>query len=524
MLELKEDQKTLTAQPNLAGLKATCYFVCLLALFLSISPKQISCLGLFLLLLFAPLNAAHWLRSRRNKGKIFLLLAVSSAIGVLVKESGVSRLICFCISLLFWSIYLCRCVFDKMSLRELCHAILIALFSNPGAYFTDIFQDWEARRKRLAKYAYTFYILAAVFIGLVLLLFQSNDHFTTIFQALCILILRKVPLVVTCLLLALFPAAFIYGFLKELKTGVVPVNISNKQQTTMCGFAEIPWEALILMLIVVNWALLIVEIYYTIYIKDAPLPEDYRFYDIFVILLIIFISFIVLHFASCYEDQTQRKKGVLKYISLSISGIGLTILVCWRLGVYIYYHGLWKDRIIFCFFILLCIPLFIQSFINCEKGAFTRCISYTCIMLLAIALIYPKGLILTQINTQIFIHKYHTQQLSTQRDGNTDAPIPLSEEDLNMSLLEDYEIEAIPALTWLVKIEDVTYQDKVLGEYARSAILNCLCEDLKLTRTGDDVKDLMSIYSVYVDIPRYRLPTKYALALNALDNVKDSFH
>jgi len=523
MPEFDQKRENSTVRPNLTGLKASCYFVCLLALLLSVSPKRISCLGLFLLLLFAPLSAARWLQKGKPKEKAFLFLSVCSAVGVLAGGPGLSCFICFCLSLLFWSVYLCRCVFVGMPLRWSCHTVLLALFSDPGSYFTDLLRDWEARRERLTKYAYSFYLLAAVFTGLVLLLAQANNHFPIIFQTCCILILKKVPLFSACFLLALFPASFIYGFLKELKTGEGDTYVLGKPKTAACNIPNIPWGLLILLVTAANWSLLIVELYYTVYLKDAPLPESYRFYDIFVILLMLFISYAALCFAVFSTAQPQKKPAVLTCVSLGVSSVGLVILVCWRLGMYIYYHGLWRDRIIFCFYILLAIPLSLQIFIDCGTGTLIRRVSCTFIIVLAIAMTCPRGLFLTEVNTQIFIHKYHTQQLFAQRAGDLNTPTLLSSEDLRMDLVVGYGIEAIPALTWLVKIEDVTYQGQILGEYARSAILDCLCEDLNLTRTGDDTKDLASVYFAYADIPRYRLPTRYALALQYVDNVKDSF-
>lgn len=517
-----ESQRAPSGPTHLAGLKSVCYVVCLLALFLSVSSEHIARFGLFLLALFAPLSAARWLRSGKyGEGKMFLLLAVCSAAGVLAGGSGLSCWICFFLSLLFWSIYLCCCAFGEKPLRELLRVVLFTLFSNPSAYFADLLQDWGAKRKRLARYAYTFYLLAAVFTGLILLLSQANSHFSGIFQTLAVLILRKVPLAASCLLLALFPAAFVYGFLKELKIGVVPAEVS--ESTRAADFPEIPWGHLLLLLTAVNWSLLIVELYYTVYLKDAPPPENYRFYDVFVVLLLLLISTAAVGFGMHSTAYTQKKPEVWKYVSLSISGAGLAILICWRLGMYIYYHGLWKDRILFCLLVLLSVPPLLQIFIRCSVSAWTRCAGCTVAIMLAIALICPKGLFLTEVNAQIFIHKYNAQQLSAQRAGQMDTPTPLSGEDLRMDRIEDYGIEAVPALTWLVRIEDVAYQDRLLGEYARSAILDCLCEDLRLTRTGDDAEDLTSIYSVYADVPRYRLPTRYALALQYLDRVKDSF-
>lgn len=296
------------------------------------------------------------------------------------------------------------------------------------------------------------------------------------------------------------------------------MNQSTQSQFVTQAIPKILWGQLVLLVIAANWFLLIVELYYIVYLKDVP-PDSYRFYDIFALLLLLYISAVFLYFLS----RSQENLTLMKCVSLSISGIGLVILACWRLGVYIYYHGLWNDRIVFCLVLLLNIPFFLQALISCSTEDLIRCASRAFIILFAAALIIPQGLFLTQVNTQLFIHKYRTQQLAAQRTENWTVPIVLTDDDLHLDHIEGYGIEAVPALTWLVEIEDVTYQNQTVGQYARSSILNCLCEDLKLSRTQDDAADLISIYSVYSDIPRYRLPTRSALALEYLSRVKDAF-
>lgn len=168
MSVIHDQQSQSVNQSELSGLKASCYLVCLAALLLSILPRRIVCFGLFLLLLLAPLCAARWLWTGEPREKGSLFLAVCGAAGVLAGASGLSCLICFCLSVLFWIAYLCQCAYGKMPLKELCHTGFFALFSNPSEYFTDVYQDWENRRMKMAAYAYTIYLLMALFIVLVL--------------------------------------------------------------------------------------------------------------------------------------------------------------------------------------------------------------------------------------------------------------------------------------------------------------------------------------------------------------------
>jgi len=167
MSVIHDQQSQSVNQSELSGLKASCYLVCLAALLLSILPRRIVCFGLFLLLLLAPLCAARWLWTGEPREKGSLFLAVCGAAGVLAGASGLSCLICFCLSVLFWIAYLCQCAYGKMPLKELCHTGFFALFSNPSEYFTDVYQDWENRRMKMAAYAYTIYLLMALFIVLV---------------------------------------------------------------------------------------------------------------------------------------------------------------------------------------------------------------------------------------------------------------------------------------------------------------------------------------------------------------------
>lgn len=118
MSVIHDQQSQSVNQSELSGLKASCYLVCLAALLLSILPRRIVCFGLFLLLLLAPLCAARWLWTGEPREKGSLFLAVCGAAGVLAGASGLSCLICFCLSVLFWIAYLCQCAYGKINLDK----------------------------------------------------------------------------------------------------------------------------------------------------------------------------------------------------------------------------------------------------------------------------------------------------------------------------------------------------------------------------------------------------------------------
>ena len=118
---------------------------------------------------------------------------------------------------------------------------------------------------------------------------------------------------------------------------------------------------------------------------------------------------------------------------------------------------------------------------------------------------------------------YHMSQLDGQR-GMGEEPVELTDHDLRLDLMENCGINGIPALTRLVEIEDVTTAEgQTLGLHVQDAILNCLCDDLGLTRTGDNQNDLKAVFEASDNIPRYRLPTSYSWTLSRLNDVKNAF-
>lgn len=95
----------------------------------------------------------------------------------------------------------------------------------------------------------------------------------------------------------------------------------------------------------------------------------------------------------------------------------------------------------------------------------------------------------------------------------------LSEDDLRLDLMEYYGIDGVSALCRLTNIEDVTIHGQTLGTYARNVILDCFCKDLGLTRSGNDTDDVTAVLRAAADIPRYRLPSAYSIALRCLESI-----
>ena len=89
-------------------LKLWCYLMSLMALLLTTLPAHICRTGLCILLFFAPLAAAQWLRTDgvRPAGRhlLWLLLALGWAVGLLTGRGGLVCASYFCLSLLCWSV------------------------------------------------------------------------------------------------------------------------------------------------------------------------------------------------------------------------------------------------------------------------------------------------------------------------------------------------------------------------------------------------------------------------------------
>lgn len=365
-----------TTIPIDKGVKFRCYLICLLAFLLSVSPVNISRVGLFLLLLFAPLMAVYRLHVPRGAAMgwhfLLLLLALSGAVGVVSSGHNLIRLASFLFSLLFWALYLCcRICGQVVPVKTICMIVLEALFSCPAAFFIPNSEDApEARKIKITKWIYMGYILIGVLVTLVLLLVQANKHISDILLAAGNLVAPRIPLLISCIVLALFPAAVIYSF------------------------------------------------------------------------MLIF---------------PFRRPGHL------IQRIGSVIAI-----------------------------------------------------LLSVLLVLPKGFVLTEVNTSIFLHKYYTHQLSAQMAEAEGTTVEFATDDLRLDLIEYYGIDGIPALARLTGIEDITIQGQTLGTYAKKAILDCLCADLELPRSENDDDDMTAVLRTAAFVSRYRLPSAHLMALQCL--------
>lgn len=515
------------------GIKYRCYLVCFLALLLSVSSANVSKVGLFLLLLFAPLMTVHRFRARwdtaHGRHLLWLLLALAGAIGIVSSSYDLIRLVCFLLSLLFWAIYLCYriCGPQDVPVKDIFIMVFEALFSDPFAFFIpNSADDLETRKSRIAKWAYMGYILAAVLVVLVLLLIQANKHIADILLAAGSFAAVRAPLLISCTVLALFPAAVIYSFVTQLKAVTISHEfgeadaVSNNEEVDYAA-RNFPWSGVCVLFISANWFLMIVEIFYTWYLGENPLAQDYRFYDIFVIYTMIFLSMAVMLYQAFISERVNR----MLFIMLGLSDVGLTMIVCFRLYAYVKFHGLWADRCLFAIVLLLCsTTLFCMLVFSYRQPVrFIQSTGTIIAILLTVLLILPKGFVLTEVNTSIFLHKYHTQQLSCQTAMDEGVATELSEDDLRLDLMEYYGIDGVPALCRLTGIEDITIYGQPLGAYTRNAILDCLCVDLGLTRSGNDMDDVTAVLRAAADIPRYRLPSAYSVALRCLELIRSRY-
>ena len=511
------------------GIKYRCYLVCFLALLLSVSSANVSRAGLFLLLIFAPLMTVYRFRNRwiaaPGRHLLWLLLALGGAVGIVSSSHNLIRLACFLFSLLFWAVYLCCriCGQQAMPVKDICMIVLEALFSDPFAFFIpNSADDMETRKSRIAKWVYMGYILAAVLVVLILLLIQANGHIADILLAASNFTAVRAPLLISCMVLALFPAAVIYSFVTQLESVAISYGIGGVSTVSTSGEVDpaarnFPWFGMCVLLILANWFLMIVEIFYTWYLGENPLAQDYRFYDIFVIYTMIFLSMAVMLYQTFASERVNR----MLFVMLGLSDAGLTVIVCFRLYAYVKFHGLWADRCLFVITLLLCsTALFCMLVFSYRQPVqFIQSTGAVIAILLAVLLVLPKGFVLTEVNTSIFLHKYHTQQLSCQTAMDEGTAAELSEDDLRLDLIEYYGIDGVPALCRLTGIEDVTIYGQPLGAYARNAILDCLCKDLGLIRSGNDTDDVTTVLRAAADIPRYRLPSAYSMALQCLESI-----
>lgn len=512
---------------NSKQLKIRCYLVCLLALLLTLSPAYICQTGLSILLVFPPLAAAHWLRSGKTsvtKGHLlWLLLALGWSAGVMACGNGLACAVCFCISLLCWAIYLCYCAQQGSTQSKIVVIAFQAVFYNPWAFFEpdpSIRQD--KRRRRLARLTYVVYVFVVLLVLLVLLLIQADRHIDEVLRVVIGFALERAPLIMSCLVLALFPAALIYSFLFELKTMSSLSFDSAQAPSVRKGVLEtLPWPKLCGMFTVINCVFMLLEIYfYVIQRESLPLRTD-GLYDVLAVILIIFIGFA----AICYQITLPRRTPSKSSIMLGISLFGLIIVASVRLFPYIMYYGLWNERALFSVILLiLALTLMCLTFFSGRTSRwFFRSMTAALSVFLTVLIAIPNGVVLTQVNAAIFLYKYNTQKLDGQSNAETGLPLELTDHDLRLDLMEGYGINGIPALLSLVEIDQVTVDGETLGRHVQDAVLDYLCYDLDLMRTEDNQKDVNAVIYAADHSPRYRLYISYVWALELLKKAKDTF-
>lgn len=501
--------------------KLRCYLMCLLALLLTLSPFFICRIGLCILLVFSGLAATRYLRpaqvSVAKTHLLWLLLALGWTAGVLASGDILVCALCFCVSLLCWGVYLSYCAYAQQNktLIEILAIAFQAVFYDPWAFFDPLPSFTPNKRKYwLAQLVYVAYILAAVLVLLILLLFQAESRMYEILRITLYFAQERAPLILSCLVLALFPAALAYSFLtklKEMSSLALPPSLSWRKEDN----SETPlWPRLCIMLTLVNWLFLLVELFYYVILNE---PSDLRtdgLYDVLAIFILIFIGLTVSCCWFTHPGRTSSKNSV----ALGISLLGLVLFAGFRLFSYIMYYGLWNERAILSVVLLVfALPLLYLMFpSNRAPHRFSHGLISLLAVFLTIPIMIPSGVILSQVNATIFLYKYHTNSLDGQSNLSAELPLELADHDLCLNLMEGCGINGIPALLRLANIDNVTVRGEPLDRRVQDAILNCLCSDLGLPRTGDNQKDFDVVCSAANQMPRYRLPTSYAWALERL--------
>lgn len=509
--------------------KLRCYLVCLLALLLTLSPKFICQAGLCILLVFSGLAAARSLQSAQTpagrKHLLWLLLALGWAAGVLA--SGGDFLVCalcFFASLLCWGVYLGRCAYahqDK-TLVEIFAIVFQATFYDPWAFFDPPPSYTPDKRKRwMARIAYVAYILATVLVLLILLLIQAESRMDRVLRFAFGFVQEKAPLILSCLVLALFPAMLVYSFLSKLNKVSLSVPLHCPSVRKESFLKTLPWSILCIVLTAFNWLFLLVVLYYYVILNEPVALRADGLYDVLAVFILIFIGLIV----TCYWSTRPRRTSSKASVALGISLFGLILFASFRLFTYVMYYGLWSERALFSVILLaFTLPLLCLTFFSGQTfRRFFHCLVSLLSIFLITLIIIPRGVILTQANAAIFLYKYHTHSLDGQSDVDAELPLELASHDLRLDLMKDYGVNGIPALLCLVNIDDVTVDGEPLGHCVQDLVLDCLCIDLGLSRTGDNQRDFNAVCSTADQIPRYRIPTIYAWAFQQLKELDQIF-
>lgn len=501
--------------------KLRCYLMCLLALLLTLSLPYICRIGLCILLVFSGLAAARCLRSAQAPAVrdhlLWLLLALGWAAGVPASGDILSCAVCFCVSLLCWGVYLGYCAYARQDkkLIEILAIVFQAVFYDPWSFFDPPPSITAKQRERwLARLVYVAYILAAVLVLLILLLIQAESRMNEILRIISGFARERTPLVLSCLVLALFPAALAYSFLTKLEEAslLVPPSFPSWRRE---GFLKtVPWPKLCILLTAVNWLFLLVELFYYVILNEPSGLRTDGLYDVLAIFMLIFIGLMVV----CYCFTQPRRTPSKTSAALGISLLPLILFAGFRLFSYVMYYGLWNERALFSVVLLaFTLPLLCLTFFsNRPPRWFSHCLISLLAVFLTILIMVPSGVILSQANASIFLYKYHTHSLDGQSDLNVEQPLELAGHDLRLNLMEDCGVNGIPALLRLADIDNVTVHGEPLSRHVQNAVLDCLCSDLGLPRTGDNQRDFNAVCSAADQLPRYRLPTNYAWAFERL--------
>lgn len=512
--------------------KYKCYFVCFLMVLFSVSPFYIARLGMAVVLFFSSLSAVRLIQKNYTRiiavHLLWLLLAVAATIAIAFSSSWLACLLYAFASLLCWSIYLSCRAFDaqSMTMKRILFGCFVALLIAPDAFFCNFSDDKERQKQRFARNISLIFILAVIFVLLLLLLVAADERFFGIILSSGNFVLSRLYLLSSCAALALFPAAVLYGFLITLGSDTVPQVIFKEEEqkeharVTPCSL-EFSWEKISLLLTVVNCFFCVMELGFSVYLIEKSASPDYNFCNIVAVLLLVLAGLVCLFLQLNFSKSPNR----LLVIALEVSDMMAALVAAYWLWHYIYMRGLWEERTFLVLSLLVCISVLLCSLFYSKKGMeyFMGRTAVVGAVLVAVLLIIPKGFFITQINVSIFLHKYQTHQMTGQRKEEIAGPAVLSADDLRLELLTGYGMDAVPAMLRLSTIEDVTVEGQTLGAYARNFVLDCICDDLGLQRTGNDVDDISVILRAAAGEPRYRLPSDYCLALERLIDEKAAF-
>lgn len=353
---------------------------------------------------------------------------------------------------------------------------------------------------------------------LLLLIIQAESRIDGILRAAAGFMWDSAHLIVSCLVVAVFPASLIYSFLCGPKAAPEVCPSSDRANGRRRNpYGDRLCAMLCGLLIGVDCFFLAVEVYYCAILHQPQSLQTDGLYDVLAVLLVIFIGLGLLY---CRATRPRRNPSKLS-VMLGVSTLGLTTVTGLRLHLYVVSYGLWEERVLFSvvllFFALPLLGLLLLA--HWGRCWFLRTAASVLAILLTLLIAIPEGVVLTQVNAAVFLNKYQVQEL----DGQSREDKELSERDLRVDLMESYGIDGIPALTSLTGITDVMVDGQTLGLHIQNAILDCLCSDLGLTRTEDNQADLNTVCSVAHRNSRYRLPTTYAWVLQELERVKSNF-